>query len=65
MEDVLPTEFIAATYDLFAARIKLIGKPDFEGNYTPYAMRNLNAFVSLGRFEDAFRLLSGTRVPKT
>ena len=47
-----------ATYDLLAYGIKLIGKPDFVGSYTPYGVRNLNAFVSLGRFEDAFRLLS-------
>jgi hypothetical protein len=31
---------------------------DFSGNFTPYALRNLNALVSLGRFDDAFRLLS-------
>ncbi|MGZ9154434.1 MAG: hypothetical protein ACXW6J_14235, partial [Candidatus Binatia bacterium] len=58
VEDILPTEFIAATYDHLAHGIKLIGEPDFVGNYTPYGVRNLNAFVSLGRFEDAFRLLS-------
>ena len=58
VEDVLPTEFITATYDHLAHGIKLIGKPDFVGSYTPYGVRNLNAFVSLGRFEDAFRLLS-------
>jgi hypothetical protein len=58
VEDILPPEFIPATYDLSAARIKLVGAPDFDGTYTPYALRNLNAFVSLGRFDDAFRLLS-------
>ncbi len=58
VEDVLPREFIAATYDLSADRIKLIDDPDFKENYTPYSLRNLNAFVSLGRFDDAFRLLS-------
>lgn len=58
VEDVLPIEFVEATYDISAARIKLFGKPDFEGSYPPYAVRNLNAFVSLGRFEDAFRLLA-------
>ena len=65
VDDVLPAEFIAATYDLCAAHIKLISSPDFEGSYTPYIIRNLNAFVSLGRFEDAFRLLSvALGVPK-
>ncbi len=58
MEDVLPAEFIGSTYDLSAERIKLIGTCDFAGCYTPYALRNLNAFVSLGRYSDAFRLLS-------
>jgi hypothetical protein len=58
VEDVLPAEFIQATYDISAARIKLFGRPDFDGSYPPYAIRNLNAFASLGRFEDAFRLLS-------
>lgn len=58
VEDVLPAEFISATYDLSACRIKLIGEPGFKGTYTPYGVRNLNAFVSLGRFEDAYRLLA-------
>jgi len=67
VDDILPAEFLPATYDLFAAHLKLFGSPDFEGSYTPYVIRNLNAFVSLGRFEDAFRLLSlalGCRRPR-
>jgi hypothetical protein len=55
VEDVLPGEFIKATYDLAVADI---GAPDVEGRYTPYILRNINALVALGRFEDAFRLLS-------
>ena len=58
VEDVLPPELIPATFDLSAARIKQVAAPEFAGNFTPYALRNLNAFVSLGRFDDAFRLLS-------
>ncbi len=58
VEDVLPAELMAATYDLSAERLKLIGTRDFAGCYTPYALRNLNAFVSLGRFGDAYRLLA-------
>ena len=58
VEDVLPPELIPATFDLSAARIKQVAAPGFAGNFTPYALRNLNAFVSLGRFDDAFRLLS-------
>ncbi|MBG0812552.1 discoidin domain-containing protein [Methylosinus sp. H3A] len=55
--DVLPPELLAATYDLCATQTKSLGAPDFEGNFTPYIVRNLNAFVSLGRFEDALGLL--------
>ena len=58
VEDVLPAEFIPATYDLCRAPYQADRQPDFDGCYAPYAIRNLNAFVSLGRFEDAFRLLS-------
>jgi hypothetical protein len=56
--DVLPAEFVQATYDLVAAQIECISAPAFEGSYSPYLLRNLNAFVSLGRFDDAFRLLA-------
>ena len=56
--DVLPAELIGPAYDLSAARVRRASEPDFEGTYTPYALRNLNAFVSLGRFDDAFRLLA-------
>jgi hypothetical protein len=58
VEDVLPNEFISATYDLLARRIKLSEEPNFVGSYTPYGVRNINTFVALGRFEDAFWLLS-------
>ena len=58
VEDVLPAEFIAATYDRAAARLRAICATDFQGNFTPYELRNLNAFVSLGRYDDAFRWLS-------
>ena len=58
VEDVLPADLIPATFDLSAARVKQVAAPGSAGNFTPYALRNLNAFVSLGQFEDAFRLLS-------
>jgi len=58
VDDVLPVEFIQATYNLSASRVKLVGEPGFSGTYTPYSVRNLNAFVSLGRYEDAYRLLA-------
>ena len=58
VEDALPPELVAATYDRAAARVKEVSSPDFKSNYSPYDLRNLNAFVSLGRDDDAFRLLS-------
>jgi hypothetical protein len=58
VEDALPPELVAATYDRAAARVREISSPDFKSNYSPYDLRNLNAFVSLGRHEDALRLLS-------
>jgi hypothetical protein len=58
VEDVLPAEFVTATYDLVAERVKRVQAADFEGTYTPYALRNINAFIALGRFDDAFRLLA-------
>jgi len=58
VEDVLPPELLSATYDLSADRIRLFAAPGFKSNYTPYQLRDLNAFVALGRFDDAYRLLS-------
>ncbi len=58
VEDALPPELVAATYDRAAGRVRSISSPDFKSNYSPYDLRNLNAFVSLGRYDDAFRLLS-------
>jgi hypothetical protein len=58
VEDALPAELIAPTYDRAAQRLTAISAPGFTGNYSPYELRNINAFVSLGRHEDAFRLLA-------
>jgi len=58
VEDVLPREFLSATYDVVSHQIEMIGKPEFVDAYTPYGVRNINAFVSFGRYDDAFRLLS-------
>jgi hypothetical protein len=57
VEDVLPAEYVQATYDLYRDHLDVIRAPDFQGGFTPYEIRNLNAFVALGRIEDAFRLL--------
>ena len=58
VDDVLPAELVPQTFDLAAQLIATIRAPGFEGNYTPYIVRDLNAFVSLGRFDDAYALLS-------
>jgi hypothetical protein len=58
VEDALPVELITPTYDRAAQRLAAISAPGFTGNYSPYELRNLNAFVSLGRYEDAYRLLA-------
>jgi hypothetical protein len=58
VEDALPAELIAPTYDRAAERVAKISAPGFTGNYSPYELRNLNAFVSLGRYADAERLLA-------
>lgn len=55
--DALPPELVAATFDRAARRMATISAPDFSGNFSPYDLRVLNAFVALGRVEDAFRLL--------
>ena len=58
VEDVLPAELLPATFDIVTKLIATIASPDFAGNYTPYVLRDINALVSLGRFQDAFALLS-------
>ena len=58
VDDALPAELVDATYDRAAERVASIAAPGFTGNYSPYELRNLNAFVSLGRFDDAFRQLA-------
>jgi hypothetical protein len=65
--DVLPAECLQPTYDKYAAQMKANGAPDFDGCFTPYEIRNINAFVGLGRFDDAFWMLSaalGWRRPR-
>jgi hypothetical protein len=58
VEYVLPQDLLAATYDVYMAHLDTIGAPGFSGGFTPYEIRNLNALVALGRFEDAYRLLT-------
>lgn len=58
VDDVLPAECIGPTYDMYREHLEVIRKPDFKGGFTPYEIRNLNAFIALGRLEDAYGLLA-------
>lgn len=58
VEDVLPAEYVQPTYDLYRAHLDTIRAPGFDGGFTPYEIRNLNAFVALGHSEDARQLLA-------
>jgi hypothetical protein len=58
VEDALPAELIAPTYDRAAERLASISAPGFTANYSPYELRNINAFVALRRYDDAFGLLA-------
>ena len=58
VEDVLPQECLRPTYERYREHLAIIRAPDFEGGFTPYEIRNLNAFVALGWFEDAIQLLN-------
>lgn len=55
--DVLPAERLQPTYDDYRRHLAIIAEPGFDGGFTPYEIRNLNAFVALGRHEDARALL--------
>lgn len=57
VDDLLPPELISATYDDYVRHLEVISQPGFDGGFTPYEIRNLNALVAQGRQTDAFRLL--------
>jgi hypothetical protein len=58
VEDVLPADLLKPTYDFYARHLDDLRAPGFDGGFTPYEIRNLNAFVGLGRYQDAFALLA-------
>lgn len=58
VDDILPIDRLVATYDEYGKHLLIIRDPSFTGGFTPYEIRNLNAFVGLGRHEDAYRLLT-------
>ncbi|MFN5745869.1 MAG: discoidin domain-containing protein [Methylococcaceae bacterium] len=58
VDDVLPADLITPTYDHYRAHLDSLRAPGFDGGFSPYEIRNVNAFVALGRYEDAFQLLA-------
>jgi hypothetical protein len=58
VDDVLPTDLITPTYDNYRTHLDTLRAPGFDGGFSPYEIRNVNAFVALGRYEDAFQLLT-------
>ncbi len=58
VSDVLPPELLTPTYDFYARHLDDIRAPGFKGGFTPYEIRNVNAFIGLGRDAEAFRLLA-------
>ena len=56
-QDLLPTLLLEATYEQYYAEIVARSKPGWEGVYTPYEARNLNALVQLGAKPRAITLL--------
>ena len=56
-QDLLPTLLLEATYEQYYEEIVARSKPGWEGVYTPYEARNLNALVQLGAKPRAFALL--------
>ena len=56
-QDLLPTLPLEATYEQYYGEIVSRSKPGWEGVYTPYEARNLNALVQLGAKPRAFALL--------
>ena len=56
-QDLLPTLLLEATYEQYYEEIVSRSKPGWEGVYTPYEGRNLNALVQLGAKPRAYTLL--------
>ena len=56
-QDLLPTLLLEATYEQYYEEIVARSKPGWEGVYTPYEARNLNALVQLGAKARAITLL--------
>jgi hypothetical protein len=57
VDEVLPAELLHPTWDDYMKHLDIIRAPAFDGGFTPYEIRNLNALIALGRYEDAFKLV--------
>lgn len=57
-ETVLPADCLKATYDRYLGQMQTSNAPEFDGCFTPYEIRNINAFIGQNRFDNAFELLS-------
>ena len=55
--EILPADLLQPTWDDYLKHLDIIEAPSFEGGFTPYEIRNLNALIALGRHQDAYRLL--------
>jgi len=56
-QDLFPTLVLEATYEQYYEEIVSRSRPGWEGVYTPYEARNLNALVQLGAKPRALALL--------
>ena len=56
--EVLPVDLLQPTWNDYLKHLDIIAAPAFDGGFTPYEIRNLNALIALGRHEDAYRLLA-------
>jgi hypothetical protein len=55
--DSLPTEALKATYDPYMERVRARYAKDWDGDFTPYELRNINAFTEMGRYDEAHELM--------
>lgn len=55
--DSLPTEGLAETYGRYIERVRERYAPGWDGDFTPYELRNINAYTELGRFDEAHELM--------
>ncbi len=56
-QDILPPDALRGTYDRYFADVEKRKNPSWSGSFTPYEIRNLSAFVGIGRKDRAEFLL--------